>query len=62
MSIRFPKRFTILQPPPPLAGAVVVTAGIGFKVVVGTTGASFSAGGSTAGGSVGTSLCLSTEE
>ena len=52
MSIRFPKRLTILQPPPPVAGVVAIAAFICFEVVAGTTGTGFlaaSGGGVTFG-------------
>lgn len=60
MSIRFPNRFTIRQPPPPLAGVVIAAVGIGSEVVVVTTGAGFMDSEDPAAGSSGASLCFST--
>ena len=47
--MRFPNRFTILQPPAPLASVVEVASAIRFGVLVGTTGFGFS---TTVGGGI----------
>ena len=60
MSIRFPNRITIRQPPPPLAGVVIAAAGIGSEVVFVEKGAGFMDSEDPVAGSGGASMCFST--